>query len=60
MLVAVQRLVKCAVVLYLVTHGLPMAAEVDLRDLATVLLWSVQAQLRIPDSAAANRQVPRR
>jgi len=26
MLVAVQRLVKCAVVLYLVTHGLPMAA----------------------------------
>ena len=46
MLVAVQRLVKCAVVLYLVTHGLPMAAEVDLRDLATILLWSVQAQLR--------------
>ena len=47
MLVAVQRLVKCAVVLYLVTHGLPMAAEVDLRDLATTLLWTIQAQLRI-------------
>ena len=47
MLVAVQRLVKCTVVLYLVTHGLPMAAEVDLRDLATTLLWSLQAQLRI-------------
>jgi hypothetical protein len=46
MLVAVQRLVKCAVVLYLVTHGLPIAADVDLRDLASVLLWSVQAQLR--------------
>jgi hypothetical protein len=46
MLVAVQRLVKYAVVLYLVTHGLPMAAEVDLRDLATTLLWSLQAQLR--------------
>jgi hypothetical protein len=24
----------------------PIAAEVDLRDLATILLWSVQAQLR--------------
>lgn len=47
MLVAVQRLVKCAVVLYLVTHGLPIAADVDLRDLATILLWSVQAQLRV-------------
>ncbi len=47
MLVAVQRLVKCAVVLYLVTHGPPIAAEVELRDLATVLLWGVRDQLRI-------------
>ena len=46
MLVAVQRLVKCVVALYLVTHGLPIAAEVELRDLASVLLWSVQAQFR--------------
>ncbi len=46
MLVVVQRLVQCVVVLYLVTHGLPMAAEIDLRDLANTLLWSLQAQLR--------------
>ena len=48
MLVAVQRLVKCAVVLYLVTHGLPVAAEIELRDLAAVFYWSVLAQLRLP------------
>jgi hypothetical protein len=47
MLVAVQRLVKCAVVLYLVTHGLPIAAEVELRDLAAALLWSLFAQFRL-------------
>jgi hypothetical protein len=50
MLVAAQRLVKCAFVLYLVTHGLPIAAEVDLRDVATAVLWSLQAQLRISTS----------
>lgn len=43
MLVAVQRLVKYAIVLYLVTHGLPIAGEIELRDMASALL----AQLRI-------------
>jgi len=47
MLVAVQRLVKCAIVLYLVMHGLPVAAEIELRDLATALCWSLLAQFRI-------------
>jgi hypothetical protein len=47
MLVVVQRLVKCAIVLYLVTHGLPIAAEVELRDLAAALCWSLLAQLRL-------------
>jgi hypothetical protein len=47
MLDAVQRFVKYAVVIYLVTHGLPYAAEVDLRDLATVIGWSLLAQFRI-------------
>ena len=47
MLVAVQRFVKCAVVLYLVTHGLPIAPEVELRDLAAALCWSLLAQLRL-------------
>jgi hypothetical protein len=47
MLVAVQRLVKYAIVLYLVTHGLPAAADIELRDLATAIGWSLLAQLRI-------------
>ena len=47
MLVAVQRLVKYVIVLYLVTHGLPAAAEIELRDLATAIGWSLLAQLRI-------------
>jgi hypothetical protein len=47
MLVAAQRFVKYAVVFYLVTHGLPYAAEVDLRDLATAIGWSLLAQFRI-------------
>ena len=42
MLVAVERLVKCAIVLYLVTHGLPVAAEIG---------WSLLAQLRISGSS---------
>ena len=47
MLVTVQRLVKYVIVLYLVTHGLPVAAEIELRDLATAIGWSLLAQLRI-------------
>ena len=42
MFAAMGRLVKLAVVIYLVTHGLPSAADMDLRDLASALL----AQLR--------------
>ena len=42
MFVAMGRLVKLAVVIYLVTHGLPIAADLDLRDLASAVL----AQLR--------------
>jgi hypothetical protein len=47
MLVAVQRVVKYLIVLYLVTHGLPAASEIELRDLVTVIAWSVLAQLRM-------------
>jgi len=47
MLVAVQRLVKYAIMLYLVTHGLPAAGEIELRDLASAIGWSLLAQLRI-------------
>jgi hypothetical protein len=47
MLVAVQRVVKYLIVLYLVTHGLPAASEIELRDLATAIAWSLLAQLRM-------------
>ena len=47
MLLAVQRLVKYVIVLYLVTHGLPTAGEIELRDLASAIGWSLLAQLRI-------------
>src|SRR5262249_24400246 len=47
MLVVVQRLVKYVIVLYLVTHGLPAAGEIELRDLASAIGWSLLAQLRI-------------
>ena len=47
MLLAVQRLVKYVIVLYLVTHGLPAASEIELRDLASAIGWSLLAQLRI-------------
>ena len=32
MLVVVQRLVQCMVVLYLVTHGLPIVSAAELRN----------------------------
>ena len=48
MLVAVQRIVKYLIVLYLVTHGLPAASEIELRDLATAIGWSLLAYFRIP------------
>ena len=47
MLVAVRQAVKYLVVLYLVTHGLPAASEIELRDLVTAVAWSVLAQFRI-------------
>ena len=47
MLVAVHGLVKYVIVLYLVTHGLPIAGEIELRDLLSALGWSLLAQLRI-------------
>ena len=47
MLVAVQGLVKYVIVLYLVTHGLPIAGEIELRDLLSALGWSFLAQLPI-------------
>ena len=47
MLIAVQRLVKYVIVLYLVTHGLPAAAEIELSDLATAIGWSLLSQFRI-------------
>jgi hypothetical protein len=47
MLVTVQRVLKYLIVLYLVTHGLPAASEIELRDLATAIGWSLLAQLRM-------------
>jgi hypothetical protein len=38
-----QRLVQCVVVLYLVTHGLPIVTAAELRDLTSAVL----AQLRL-------------
>lgn len=46
MLVAVQHAVKHLIVLYLVTHGLPAASEIELRDLATAIGWSLLAYFR--------------
>lgn len=48
MLVVVQRLVQCVVVLYLVTHGLPIVTGAELRDLASAMCTCVLAQLRLP------------
>jgi len=47
MLVTVRNVVKYLVVLYLVTHGLPAASEIELRDLVTAMAWSLLAQFRI-------------
>jgi len=47
MLVMVQRLVQCVVVLYLVTHGLPIGTAAELRDLASAVCTCVLAQLRL-------------
>jgi hypothetical protein len=47
MLVAVQHAVKHLIVFYLVTHGLPVASEIELRDLATTIGWSLLALFRI-------------
>lgn len=47
MLVAVRNVVKYLVVLYLVTHGLPAASEIELRDLVTAIAWSLLAQFRV-------------
>lgn len=38
MFAAIGRLVKLAVVIYLVTHCLPIAADVDPRGLASAML----------------------
>jgi hypothetical protein len=43
MLAVVQKIVQCAVVLYLVTHGLPVVSAAELRGLAAAVL----AQFRI-------------
>jgi len=43
----VRNVVKYLVVLYLVTHGLPAASEIELRDLVTAMAWSLLAQFRI-------------
>jgi hypothetical protein len=43
MLAVVQKIVQCAVVLYLVTHGLPVVSAAELRGLASAVL----AQFRI-------------
>jgi hypothetical protein len=47
MLVTVRNVVKYLVVLYLVTHGLPAASEIELRDLVTAMAWSLLAQFRV-------------
>ena len=47
MLVVMQRLVQCVVVLYLVTHGLPIVTGAELRDLASAVCTCVLAQLRL-------------
>jgi hypothetical protein len=47
MLVVVQRLVQWVVVLYLVTHGLPIVSAAELRDLASAVCTCVLAQLRL-------------
>jgi len=47
MLVTVRNVVTYLVVLYLVTHGLPAASEIELRDLVTAMAWSLLAQFRI-------------
>jgi hypothetical protein len=47
MLVVVQRLVQCVVVLYLVTHGLPIVTAAELRDLTSAVCTCVLAQLRL-------------
>ena len=45
--VVMQRLVQCVVVLYLVTHGLPIVSAAELRDLASAVCTCVLAQLRL-------------
>jgi len=47
MLVTLRNVVKYLVVLYLVTHGLPAASEIELRDLVTAIAWSLLARFRV-------------
>jgi hypothetical protein len=47
MLFVVQRLVQYVVVIYLVTHGLPIVTGAELRDLASGVCTCVLAQLRL-------------
>jgi hypothetical protein len=47
MFAVVQHAVKYLIVFYLVTHGLPAASEIELRDLATAIGWSLLAHFRI-------------
>ena len=47
MLVVMQRLMQCVVVLYLVTHGLPIVTAAELRDLASAVCACALAQLRL-------------
>jgi len=47
MLVTMRNVVKYLVALYLVTHGLPAASEIELRDLVTAITWSLLAQFRV-------------
>ena len=39
--------VRFAVVLYLVTHGVPVAGDVDLRSLGAIFVHDLLAQLRL-------------
>jgi hypothetical protein len=41
------RLLKVGMIFYLVSHGVPVTGDLDLRAFATTMVYSVLAQLRL-------------
>jgi hypothetical protein len=60
MLAVVQKIVQCAVVLYLVIHGLPVVSATELRGLASAVLAQFSRRPRRSAARIARHRVSTR